>query len=77
MLFHAVILGIQYVLVFLGDRHNHHDVCKGDMGGPAVQNGDILVGLISYPNCGHLYFTSLYTDVSKVESWIKEKLKNL
>lgn len=68
-------MSITQIGKILGDESGGHDACPGDVGGPAVKNGNILVGIISYGGCGKKHFTSLYTNVYLVSGWINETIK--
>jgi len=58
-----------------GGRPEHNVFsCRGDSGGPLVRRvskKDELVGITSWSmGCGHNDFPSVYTDVTKYQSWI-------
>ncbi|CAL7945081.1 unnamed protein product [Xylocopa violacea] len=51
------------------------DTCRGDSGGPLVQNG-VQIGIVSWgKGCGVPKYPGVYTRVSAVRSWIKDKAK--
>ncbi|XP_049315293.1 trypsin I-P38-like [Bactrocera dorsalis] len=57
------------------ERDNKHAPCKGDSGGPMICNGK-QAGIVSWSvGCGRVEYPTVYTDVSKVYSFIEKALK--
>lgn len=49
------------------------DICTGDIGGPLVYQ-DKLIGIASLSkSCGRAEGFSMFTSISKLRGWIKEK----
>lgn len=63
--------------IFLENSHEEQDPCEKDMGGPAVKDGNVLVGIISIPLCGYREFISGYTNVYVVSDWIRHAMERL
>lgn len=50
------------------------DACKGDSGSPAIQDNKI-VGIVSWSmGCARANAPGVYTDISKVQPWIKQAI---
>ena len=52
--------------------------CDGDTGGPLVDSGNYLVGVVSWGNaCSDTGYIGVYTEVSYFVDWINETMSQI